>query len=499
MSILEYNQSKQDDNSSTKTKITLETMDFTDKSVRLNSPLSKKALFTLGLDENKLYEITKEEYIERNKELQNAPKQLQNKRFEQFNLRRLKAIEEAKKLRSEMISDNKRLENRRSKSDIYLTDPGDYLPYERDKKVPPPIRQQITRLIKDEFDLEEIRRKYYENQRRVQENLQKVEEEKREKEEFKKLGKENMLEIIGKNQCENNLRYYQWQVDILKKQEDMIKRMKLKKEEDLMEIKRLAEERTERAKKVQEKYQLLYDLKMKELLELEKRIKLKLISEKSIVESPWKREAEGENNRKKKLMKNIFNEINNRIEFDDYKILKMKEEKEDLLKKRIEELTEKMKEKEVRNLGNLKKNGELEEIKVQKIIERIETNEEKIKKNKYLNSLKLKNKYLYLDMLKQDNLDNLRLVEKKRKFERDKIVSKLLENDQRYYKIKNNKIRNVKSYSKYMNDSKNFLIKKARLALQSGKHRNADEIVHHVLNEDEVPSIYSYINKTNIK
>ena len=77
-------------------------MTFTDKNVRINSPTSKRAIFILGIDEDTLYEITKEEYLEKNEELKDAPNVLKNKRYEEFNFRRLKMIDDARKLRNDI-------------------------------------------------------------------------------------------------------------------------------------------------------------------------------------------------------------------------------------------------------------------------------------------------------------------------------------------------------------------------------------------------------------
>ena len=57
----------------------------------------------MGLNENKLYEISKKEYIDLHPELKQASEEVQNKRYEHFNNRRLNSIEEAKKVRQKII------------------------------------------------------------------------------------------------------------------------------------------------------------------------------------------------------------------------------------------------------------------------------------------------------------------------------------------------------------------------------------------------------------
>ena len=53
----------------------------------------------LGLNEQDLYDISLNDYINLHPELKIVLKEIQNKRFEHYNSRRLKSIEEARKLR----------------------------------------------------------------------------------------------------------------------------------------------------------------------------------------------------------------------------------------------------------------------------------------------------------------------------------------------------------------------------------------------------------------
>ena len=303
-------------------------MDFKDKNIRINSPISKRVLFILGLDENKLYEITKDEFLARNIELKNFPSHLQNQRYEQFNAKRLKFINDAKKLRNEIISDNKKEIKVISKNnnDSIIID--EYLTYRKEEKPYSVINQQIKSMIQYEINQQENRRKNYEKHLGIEENLKKIQEEKKEKDELKKLNNENLLEIIEKNQYEKNLQFNKKQKEIIQKEEERLKRLELKKLEDLEESKRIADERNERARKVLDKNQLLYDTKMKKLLELEKRLKKK---DYEIIEEvePWKKEEEGERNRQKNFMKNLQNELDskNKLELNnetDLKLLKIK-------------------------------------------------------------------------------------------------------------------------------------------------------------------------------
>ena len=466
-------------------------MDFKDKNIRINSPISKRVLFILGLDENKLYEITKDEFLARNIELKNFPSHLQNQRYEQFNAKRLKFINDAKKLRNEIISDNKKEIKVISKNnnDSIIID--EYLTYRKEEKPYSVINQQIKSMIQYEINQQENRRKNYEKHLGIEENLKKIQEEKKEKDELKKLNNENLLEIIEKNQYEKSLQFNKKQKEIIQKEEERLKRLELKKLEDLEESKRIADERNERARKVLDKNQLLYDTKMKKLLELEKRLKKK---DYEIIEEvePWKKEEEGERNRQKNFMKNLQNELDskNKLELNnetDLKLLKMKEIKEDIMKNKIEKLSEKMKENEERSLECMKKNAELEEIRIKKILERGYKSEKKVKKNKKLKAIESKKKFLYLKLIRQDNMNNLKTLENKREFEREKMISKILEKDRRILEFKDNKKKiseGMKFMSKEMNIKKDILLKKAHFLINSGKYRNSKDIISQVFNDE---------------
>ena len=80
-------------------------MNFTNKKMRISSPSSKRALLILGLNESDLFEISLKEYLDRNPELKNQSQELQNKRYEHFNERRLNSIEEARQLREDIIQE----------------------------------------------------------------------------------------------------------------------------------------------------------------------------------------------------------------------------------------------------------------------------------------------------------------------------------------------------------------------------------------------------------
>ena len=79
-----------------KKKKNLETIDFSDRKDKIQSPYSKKAILELGLLENK----DKEKYLLNHPELKNASPEVQDKRYEHYNKRREEQIELAKQKRN---------------------------------------------------------------------------------------------------------------------------------------------------------------------------------------------------------------------------------------------------------------------------------------------------------------------------------------------------------------------------------------------------------------
>ena len=202
-----------------------------------------------------------------------------------------------------MISEQKK-EDKKSNSQSDFDDFDVYL----EDKYYGNLKRQIQNMIRNELNQEENKRKNIEKHLGIEENLKKKEEEKKELDEIKKLKKETLFDIVEKNKFKKYLRLIEKQKEILKKEEDALKRYELSKLDNLEEIKRLANERNEKARKVYEKNQLLYEIKRRELLELEERLKRKNIEIIEEVE-PWKKEEEGERNRLKALLRNIQNEM----------------------------------------------------------------------------------------------------------------------------------------------------------------------------------------------
>jgi hypothetical protein len=92
-------------------KISLENCDFNKKRTRINSPNSLIACELIGIDPEDLIYLTKDEYIRVNQECQNLDKELQEERYNHFNSRRIKLIEDVKKKREELLEENNSFKN----------------------------------------------------------------------------------------------------------------------------------------------------------------------------------------------------------------------------------------------------------------------------------------------------------------------------------------------------------------------------------------------------
>jgi hypothetical protein len=457
-----------------------------DQKIRINTPYSKRTIQILGIEENDLYEISKEDYLKKQNILKDAPDELKDQRYELFNNKRLKTIEEARKLRKNLIKDE------REKQKLFEKDNLDYL-YDINE-TEPNISRQIKNLIKDEFNYQENLKKNIEKQTKIDENKKRIEDEKKRLIEEKKLRENAMMEIIERNQYNNYSRFKKKQEEIEEKQRERIRRLKLKKYFDLEELKRAGLLLDEKIQNAYDKRKIEYDKiieKGKEIMRKAEDDKKRKESEKVKEPDIWEKEEVSEKQKKKALLKNLNKEINlEKIAEEQYnsdeKVIKMKEEKDFLIKNKIEDMVLKLKEKEERNIINLKRNSEIEDLKVQNIIAKEKKIEENVRKKKKLKSVAMKNKALFLDLRRGDNAENLRIIENKREYERDKIISKMLDREKKikeFQQKRKEKSERIKNLSREMTAKKNIILKKVRMELRSGKYRDNINIYSQVLTD----------------
>ena len=459
-----------------------------DPKIRVNTPNSKRAIQILGIDENDLYEISKEEYLQKQNILKDAPDELKDQRYELFNNKRLKTIEDARKLRKDIIEDESKRQKLFGKGDLnYLYDINE---------TDPNISRQIKNMIKDEFNFQENMRKNAEKQTKIDENKKRIEDEKKRLIEEKKLRDNAMMEIIERNQYNNYSKFKKKQEEIEEKQRERIRRLKLKKYFDLEELKRAGLLLDEKIQNAYDKRQIEYEKiieKGNEIMRKAEADKKKKELEK--VEEPaiWEKEEVAEKQKQKALLKNLNKEIDlqKRAEEQyntDEKLLKMKEEKDYIIKNKIDDMISKLKENEERKIINLKKNSEIEDLKIRNILAKEKRIEENVRKEKKLKSVAMKNKALFLDLRRGDNAENLRIIENKREYEKDKIISKMLEREKKikeFQQKRKEKSERIKNLSREMTAKRHILLRKVRNELHSGKYRdnNKNNIYAQILTE----------------
>ena len=459
-----------------------------DPKIRVNTPNSKRAIQILGIDENDLYEISKEEYLQKQNILKDAPDELKDQRYELFNNKRLKTIEDARKLRKDIIEDESKRQKLFGKEDLnYLYDINE---------TDPNISRQIKNMIKDEFNFQENMRKNAEKQTKIDENKKRIEDEKKRLIEEKKLRDNAMMEIIERNQYNNYSKFKKKQEEIEEKQRERIRRLKLKKYFDLEELKRAGLLLDEKIQNAYDKRQIEYEKiieKGNEIMRKAEADKKKKELEK--VEEPaiWEKEEVAEKQKQKALLKNLNKEIDlqKRAEEQyntDEKLLKMKEEKDYIIKNKIDDMITKLKENEERKIINLKKNSEIEDLKIRNILAKEKRIEENVRKEKNLKSVAMKNKALFLDLRRGDNAENLRIIENKREYEKDKIISKMLEREKKikeFQQKRKEKSERIKNLSREMTAKRHILLRKVRNELHSGKYRdnNKNNIYAQILTE----------------
>ena len=157
---------------------------------------------SLGLEEERLYYISFDEFLQTHPELKNVQRDLQERRYNHYEEKRKRFIEEAQKQRKKII-ENKRSNKKLAKSTsaAYILEQGSTMLKEERDKLKYLKNQQISELkniIEYEFKLEEIKKKN-EEKRRLQE---KKEEQARIKREYEKRQKEEKQKILERQKEE---------------------------------------------------------------------------------------------------------------------------------------------------------------------------------------------------------------------------------------------------------------------------------------------------------
>ena len=96
--------------------ISLETCDFNNKKKRINSSRSKEAIANLGINMDRLYQLSLEEYLAQHPELKNIPKDLQQKKYDHYEEKRKEFIKNAIDLRKNIIDKEEKKNNKNQNS-----------------------------------------------------------------------------------------------------------------------------------------------------------------------------------------------------------------------------------------------------------------------------------------------------------------------------------------------------------------------------------------------
>ena len=91
---------------SKESSINLENYNYNSKGPNLNSPFSKKALESLGIEEKELKTLSLDEYIKLNRDCKEISDELKKERYDNYLLKHRELINKAKEKRKELKSEN---------------------------------------------------------------------------------------------------------------------------------------------------------------------------------------------------------------------------------------------------------------------------------------------------------------------------------------------------------------------------------------------------------
>ena len=176
-----------EDQTKNSTQNNLSNTDFNNKSNRIQSPRSKIVLQLLGLEENKLYKLSKKEYLEQHKELKSQKIEYQDKMYDHYEKRRQDNI----KLAIKKYKDILKIENKSTKSSKGFDNDDNLKENENIQKELEKLElykkqqlDEIKNMIDYEYKLNETRKK---KEKRDKENKEKEEQKKLEKMKLQKL------------------------------------------------------------------------------------------------------------------------------------------------------------------------------------------------------------------------------------------------------------------------------------------------------------------------
>ena len=363
----------------------------------------------MGLDEERLFKISKKEYFENNIiELKKEKQEIIDKRYEHYEKRRLDSIEAARQIRNAIIENSStktcnsknstkgfKKENEAQKDPTILENEIIKKELEKLELLKKQQLSEIKNLIDYEYDINETRKK---NEQKDKEKKEKDEKKRQEKMKLQKL----KIKIRNEKEEEKKEKKKQEEKENLKKYiEQEKKNEKEKKQEEERQKKHLLEKL-----KKQEEQQKAFE-EIREKIKLYKAVQLseRYIKKEKLIEKENKRKKMIEEKKKKD------NELKKRQQEDaKERIKKVIERNENELQKKKKEFENKQKE-----INEKKKLQEKQEEEIRKHHEEeLKRREEKIKIVLKTNEELIQKKIDDYNA-KQEKLKNLQLKQEERK------------------------------------------------------------------------------------
>ena len=299
----------------------LDTVDFTNKRIRIQTPHSKMVLEELGLEENKLYKISKKEYLTNHPELNQEKQEVIDKRYDHYEERRQEAIQQAREIRTKILKEEEQGEgsnpNRTSKYsssgfNIHKTEENNQAmqsgmikkELEKLEMIKKQQLGEIKNLIDYEYGLNETRKKNEQKEKEKKEKEEKMMKEKQRQQKLKEIRmkeqEEERKEKQRKEEEEAIKRYNEMEkkkIEEEKQEELKQKNMQKERQKKQEEAKKASEEVRKKVEKFQEEFQNELKKKQEELEEKElKRIK----------NMEERKKEENEIKRRKQVMKKLI-------------------------------------------------------------------------------------------------------------------------------------------------------------------------------------------------
>ena len=492
--------------------ISLLNCDFSQKKLRLTSPLSKMAVNLIGATMEDLRFISLDEYLRQNFQNQNLEKELQIERYSHYEENRKKLINEAKQMRENLIKEKEEesINKNKPNSTLYLSPKYNVnLSYNitnvKDMKknfsadnFETNIQNQFTTIKLEKEKLHRLLEKEENNVKlqidyecKIEENRRKNLEKMRNKElKEEKRRKEKERELAEKKEKEREKL-----LEKKKKEEEMLKEQeKQRKEEEKKEKKKLEEEKERKASEEKERKNKILERELKEE-EFRKRInkmniqqkerlleKEKELNKKDLKRQKNLEELKKQNNKliteKKLFLQERINKALNKSEskmsekINEYfqkqkKIENIKKQKEQEKKNKLLQQSEEIIKRSEKMKKVLKQYDENHKLKIEKYNKKME----EINKRK---EEKHKEKMIILEEeRKKKEEKEKRLNEIRNKFEknleenRQKLMDKIIANDIKikHQKIEQEKQMHIKYNKLYMSreDRKNKVIRNERV------------------------------------